>query len=50
VSKAVGVAVGHGKTVKLKLRRRPADRVTVKVLTFQPGGWVTASHRYTLKR
>jgi triacylglycerol lipase len=49
-AKGVGVAVGHGKTIKLKLRRHPAKRVTVKVLTLQPGGWITAAHGYSLRR
>jgi hypothetical protein len=49
-AKAVDIAVGHRKAVELKLHRRPADRVTVKVLTLQPGGWVTAAHRYALRR
>jgi triacylglycerol lipase len=48
--KALDIAVGHRKAVKLRLRRRPADRVTVKVLTLQPGGWVTATHHYVLRR
>jgi pimeloyl-ACP methyl ester carboxylesterase len=49
-AKVVDIAVGHRKTIALKLRRRPADRVNVKVLTLQPGGWVTAAHRYTVRR
>ena len=48
--KGVDVAVGHGKAVRLRLARRPGRRVTVKVLTLQPGGWVTAAHRYRLRR
>jgi pimeloyl-ACP methyl ester carboxylesterase len=49
-AKAVDVAVGHRKTVRFRLGRRPARRVNVKVLTLQPGGWVTAAHRYKLRR
>jgi hypothetical protein len=48
-AKAVDVAVGHRKTVRLKLRRHPARHYTVKVLTLQPGGWLTAAHGYALR-
>jgi pimeloyl-ACP methyl ester carboxylesterase len=49
-TKAVNVAVGHRKTVTLRLRRRAGRHVNVKVLTLQPGGWVTAAHRYAVRR
>jgi hypothetical protein len=49
-ARAVDVAVGHRKTVRLILRRHPARHVNVKVLTLQPGGWVTAAHGYALRR
>ena len=48
--KAISIAVGRKRTVEMHLRRRPARRVTVKVLTLQPGGFVTATHGYTLRR
>jgi hypothetical protein len=47
-AKNVDIAVGHAKTVRFKLRRGPAARVNVKVLTLQAGGWITAAHRYRL--
>jgi hypothetical protein len=47
--KAVDVAVGQRKTLRFSLGRKPARRVNVKVLTLQPGGWVTAAHRYRLR-
>jgi pimeloyl-ACP methyl ester carboxylesterase len=43
-----GIAVGRTRTIELGLRRRPARRVTAKVLTLQPGGFVTAAHGYAL--
>jgi pimeloyl-ACP methyl ester carboxylesterase len=49
-SKAVRVRVGHRKTVRVPLGRRPARRITARVVTFQPGGWVSASLRYRLRR
>jgi pimeloyl-ACP methyl ester carboxylesterase len=48
--RAMSIAVGRKATLGLHLRRRPARRVTVKVLTLQPGGFVTATHGYTLRR
>ena len=32
------------------LRRAPKRRLTARVVTLQPGGWVSASLRYTLRR
>jgi triacylglycerol lipase len=48
--KAINIAVDRTRTVELGLRRKPARRVSVKVLTLQPGGFVTAAHGYTLRR
>jgi pimeloyl-ACP methyl ester carboxylesterase len=48
--KALSIPVGKTRTIELGLRRKPARRVTVKVLTLQPGGFVTAAHGYTLRR
>jgi hypothetical protein len=47
-AKSLDVAVGHRKTLRFRVSRKPARRVTVKALTLQPGGWVTAAHRYKL--
>jgi pimeloyl-ACP methyl ester carboxylesterase len=44
--KGADIAVDHRKTIRLKLRRAPARRFTVKLLTLQPGGWVIASRVY----
>jgi triacylglycerol lipase len=44
----VRIALNHRKTVRVKLRREPARRVNVKLLTLQPGGWITTSRRYRL--
>jgi triacylglycerol lipase len=49
-AKDVSIAVGRKKTVRVPLRRAPARKITARVLTLQPGGWVTASLRYTLRR
>jgi hypothetical protein len=38
------------KTFRVRLRRAPAHRIAVRVLTLQPGGWITATLRYTLRR
>jgi pimeloyl-ACP methyl ester carboxylesterase len=48
--KALNVRVGRKKTVRVPLSRRPARRVSARVLTLQPGGWVTASLSYRLRR
>jgi pimeloyl-ACP methyl ester carboxylesterase len=48
--RSMSVAVGRTRTLALGLRRKPARRVNVKVLTLQPGGYVTAAHGYTLRR
>jgi triacylglycerol lipase len=45
-AKAVSIAVDHRKTVRLTLRRAPGRRVTVKLLTLQPGGWVTTARSF----
>jgi pimeloyl-ACP methyl ester carboxylesterase len=45
-TKAASIAVDHRRTIRLKLLRAPARRVTVKLLTLQPGGWVIASRSY----
>jgi pimeloyl-ACP methyl ester carboxylesterase len=49
-AKAASVAVDHHKTVRVLLRRAPARRITVRVITLQPGGWVSAKLSYTLRR
>jgi lipase (class 2) len=45
-AKPVTIVVNNRKTIRLKLVRAPARRFTVKLLTFQPEGWVTASRGY----
>ena len=37
------------RTVRVHLARRPARRMTAKVLTFQPGGYIIVSLRYNLR-
>jgi triacylglycerol lipase len=49
-SKAVSLRVGHAKTVRLRLRHTPARHIVARVVTFQPGGWVSARLRYTLRQ
>jgi triacylglycerol lipase len=49
-AKSVRVRGGRKKTVRVPLSRRPARRITARVVTFQPGGWVSASLRYRLRR
>jgi triacylglycerol lipase len=49
-AKRVSFAAGRTRTVRVHLSRRPARRITARVLTLQPGGWVTASLRYRLRR
>jgi triacylglycerol lipase len=49
-SLAVDLPVGRARTVPVALRRAPRRRVTARMVTFQPGGWVSASLRYTLRR
>ena len=36
------------RTVRFAVSRRPGSRVTARVLTFQPGGYIVASLRYKL--
>ncbi|HET8756187.1 MAG TPA: alpha/beta fold hydrolase [Solirubrobacteraceae bacterium] len=49
-AKAARMRVGHRKTVRVPLGRRPARRIAARVVTFQPGGWVRATLRYKLRR
>jgi pimeloyl-ACP methyl ester carboxylesterase len=41
--KNVTIRAGRAKTVRVRLGRAPARRVLVRVLTFQPGGYVLVS-------
>jgi len=43
--KNVRIRAGRAKTVRVRLSRAPARRVVVRVLTFQPGGYVVISTR-----
>jgi pimeloyl-ACP methyl ester carboxylesterase len=47
--KSVSIAIRHARTVRVRLSRRPAHVITARVLTFQPGGYVIARYRYTLR-
>jgi pimeloyl-ACP methyl ester carboxylesterase len=49
-SRAVDLPVGRARTLSVALRRAPKRRVTARMVTLQPGGWVSASLRYTLRR
>jgi pimeloyl-ACP methyl ester carboxylesterase len=49
-SRAVDMPVGRTRTVTVALRRAPKRRVTARMVTFQPGGWVSLSLPYTLRR
>jgi hypothetical protein len=48
--KSMSIAVDSTRTIELGHTRRPARRVSVKVLTLQPGGFVTATTPYALRR
>ena len=49
-SSAVDLPVGRTRTVTVALQRAPKRRLTARVFTLQPGGWVSATLRYTLRR
>jgi pimeloyl-ACP methyl ester carboxylesterase len=40
---------GHADTVRVRIHRRPARRVSARVLTLQPGGYIVASLGYRLR-
>jgi pimeloyl-ACP methyl ester carboxylesterase len=44
--KAFMIPSGHTRTVRVHTRRRPARKITARVLTLQPGGYIVASLRY----
>jgi hypothetical protein len=46
--KAFKIPSGRTRIVRVHVRRKPARRVTARVLTLQPGGYVVASLRYKL--
>jgi pimeloyl-ACP methyl ester carboxylesterase len=48
-TKAFKIAGGHARTVRVRIHRRPARKLTARVLTLQPGGYIVASLRYTLR-
>jgi pimeloyl-ACP methyl ester carboxylesterase len=48
-AKGLSIRVGHGRTVRVRLRHRPAHALGARVLTFQPGGYVLARYRYALR-
>jgi pimeloyl-ACP methyl ester carboxylesterase len=49
-AKSVSLRIHQGRAVRVRLRRRPGRHMTARVVTFQPGGYVVASYRYTLRR
>jgi len=49
-SRAVDLPVDRARTLTVALRRAPKRRVKARMITLQPGGWVSASLRYTLRR
>jgi hypothetical protein len=49
-AKSLSVRVHRARTVRVRLRHRTGRRMTARVITFQPGGYVVASYRYTLRR
>jgi pimeloyl-ACP methyl ester carboxylesterase len=49
-SKPASIGAQRFRRVTVRLARRPARRVTVRVVTFQPGGWVSATLPYRLRR
>jgi triacylglycerol lipase len=49
-SSAVALPVGSTRTFTVALQRAPKRRLTARVVTLQPGGWVSATLTYTLRR
>jgi hypothetical protein len=47
--KAFKIPGGHARTVRVRIHRRPARKVTARVLTLQPGGYIVASLSYRLR-
>jgi triacylglycerol lipase len=47
--KAFAIAGAHTRTVRVRIHRRPAPKITARVLTLQPGGYIVASLRYRLR-
>jgi triacylglycerol lipase len=41
-AKSVSLRAKHARTVRVRVSRRPARRLTARVVTFQPGGYVIA--------
>jgi triacylglycerol lipase len=48
-TKGFEITGGHTRKVRVHLRRKPARKLTARVLTFQPGGYIIASLRYVLR-
>jgi hypothetical protein len=46
--KAFEIPSGSARTVRVRIHRRPASKVTARVLTLQPGGYIIASLGYRL--
>jgi triacylglycerol lipase len=47
-TKAFEIRSGRTRTVRVHTHRKPARRITARVLTLQPGGYIVASLRYRL--
>jgi hypothetical protein len=48
-AKAVSLGVGRARWARVSLARRPGRRISARVLTLQPGGYVIASLSYALR-
>jgi pimeloyl-ACP methyl ester carboxylesterase len=49
-AKSVSLRAQQARRVRVRLGRRPARRLTARVVTYQPGGYVVAIWRYKLGR
>jgi pimeloyl-ACP methyl ester carboxylesterase len=47
-ARSLSIGAGKTRTIRFAVSRKPARRVTAKVLTFQPGGYIIASLGYRL--
>jgi hypothetical protein len=47
-TKAFTIRSGRTRSVRVHVHRKPARKLTARVLTLQPGGYVVASLRYRL--
>jgi len=47
-TRAFNIRSGRTRAVRVHTHRKPARRITARVLTLQPGGYIVASLRYKL--